>query len=827
MQQWSSISTTRGRYAMRVSFEWLREFVPVEMTAEGVADRLTMAGLEVEAVEEWGTAFERIVVGRIADIAAHPQSGHLLVCRVEVGDEVLTIVCGAHNIAVGDAVPVALVGSMLPSGQRIAAEPVGGVRSEGMLCSATELGFSDPSAGILLLPPGSRPGTSLTTQLGLRDLALEINVTPNRPDCLNIFGIAREVSALTGVPLKSPDISVSETGEAIAGLTSVTVETPELCPRYAARLITNLHIGSSPLWMQRRLLVCGSRPRNNVVDATNYLLLELGHPLHAFDYETLHERRVVVRVARPAEACVTLDGVMRSLDPDILVIADADRPVGIAGVMGGQNSEIRDSSTMVLLESAYFQPQNIRRTSKRLGLRTEASYRFERGADFDGLIASLDRCAALVAQLSGGTVAKERLDIQGRSYVPPRIPVRVSRVNTVLGVELTCEAIGQYCSQLQLPTAPRSSTEVEVEVPSFRRDLASEIDIIEEVGRLHSYQAIPTALPRVRLEPVPRSPQRRAARQVLETLLGCGYTQAINYSFMAEADLDRLRLPSDDLLRSVVPLRNPLSKEASVLRSTLIPSLLRTVALNLNHGLRDMMIFELSRVFRRHTGLQPREPQVLGLVVTGTAGGPHWGQPLRPYDFYDLTGTLELMTGRLGLKPFAITALPVPYCHPGKSALITRDDETIGVVGEIHPTVLAAFDLGQAVTLAEIDFDRWIDHGPSLPQYHSLPRFPSVTRDVSIIVDAGVQAGQILMFMHNFHSALLREVRLFDVYAGKPVPAGRKSLTFALTYGADDRTLTDEEVNRIHTQVVEQLRQRFGAQLRGQEGGNDHGGAGD
>jgi phenylalanyl-tRNA synthetase beta chain len=811
---------------MRVSFEWLREFVPVELTPQAVADRLTMAGLEVEEVEDWGTPFERIIVGRVAEIAVHPSTGRLLVCRVEVGTEVLTIVCGAHNIAVGDSVPVALAGSVLPTGQGIAAERVAGVMSEGMLCSAAELGFSDTSSGILILPSAATPGTSLADQLGLRDVALEVNVTPNRPDCLNIFGIAREIAALTGVPLKPPDMSVHETGEAIAALTSVTVEAPDLCPRYAARLVANVYIGPSPLWMQRRLLVCGSRPRNNVVDATNYLLLELGHPLHAFDYETLHERRIVVRVARPAERCVTLDGIARTLDPDVLVIADADRPVGIAGVMGGQNSEIRDGSTMVLLESAYFQPQNIRRTSKRLGLRTEASYRFERGADFEGLIDSLDRCAALIARLTGGAVAKQRIDIAANRYVAPRIPVRVGRVNTILGVDLTRETIGQYCSQLQLPTTMRSSLDLEVEVPSFRRDLAREIDIIEEVGRLHSYRAIPTALPLVRAEAVPRSPRRQATRQVLEYLLGCGYTQVINYSFMAEEDLDRLQLPADDLLRSVVPLRNPLSKEAGVLRTTLIPSLLRTIALNLNRDLHDLMIFELSRVFRRQNGLQPREPEVLGLALTGMSGGQHWRQPVRPYDFYDLVGALEMITGRLGLQPLSLTAVPVPYCHPGKSALITRGDDPIGVVGEIHPTVLAAFDLGQAVTLAEIDFDRLIDQGVSPQQYRPIPRFPSVTRDVSLIVDAGVQAGQVLMFLQNFHPELLREVRLFDVYAGTPVPVGRKSLTFALTYRADDRTLTDEEVNSLQTRVVEQLRRRFGAQLRGQEGGNDDGSAG-
>jgi phenylalanyl-tRNA synthetase beta chain len=811
---------------MRVSFEWLREFVPVEMTPEAVADRLTMAGLEVEEVGDWGAPFERIVVGRIVEIAAHPNTGRLLVGRVEVGAEVLTIVCGAHNIAVGDHVPVALVGSVLPTGRGIAAERVAGVVSEGMLCSAAELGFSDTSAGILILPSATTPGVSLASQLGLRDVALEVNVTPNRPDCLNIFGIAREIAALTGVPLRPPDTSVFEAGEAIAAMTSVTVEAPELCPRYAARLITNVHVGPSPLWMQRRLLVCGSRPRNNVVDTTNYLLLELGHPLHAFDYDTLHERRIVVRVARPGERCVTLDGIARTLDPDVLVIADADCPVGIAGVMGGQNSEIREASTSVLLESAYFQPQNIRRTSKRLGLRTEASYRFERGADFEGLIGALDRCAALIAHLADGAVSKDRLDVAADRYTPPRIPVRVGQVNAVLGVDLSREAIAQYCSRLQLPTSVRTSTALEVEVPSFRRDLAREIDIIEEVGRLHSYQAIPTSLPRVRLEAVPRSPQRETMRRVLEYLVGRGYTQVINYSFMAEEDLDRLQLPSDDPLRSLIPLRNPLSKEAGVLRTTLVPSLLRTISLNLNRDLRDLMIFELSRVFRRQNGTLPQEPQLLGLAATGTFGGQHWGQSARPYDFYDLLGALEMLTAHLRMQPFSVTAAPVPYCHPGKSALITMGDDPIGVVGEIHPTVLAAFVLGQTVTLAEIDFDRWIDQGGSTAHYRQIPRFPSVTRDLSIIVDAGVQAGQILKFIRNFHPERLREVRLFDVYAGKPVPVGRKSLTFALTYRADDRTLTDEEVNSIQTRVVEQLRQRFGAQLRGQEGGNDHGGAG-
>jgi phenylalanyl-tRNA synthetase beta chain len=811
---------------MRVSFEWLREFVAVEIPPQEVADRLTMAGLEVEEVEDWGRPFEQIVVGKIVDITAHPSSGRLLVSRVAVGHEVLTIVCGAHNIAIGDHVPVALVGSVLPTGKSIGAEQVGGVVSEGMLCSAAELGFNDTSAGILILASSARAGSSLASQLELRDVALEVNVTPNRPDCLSIFGIAREIAALTGVPLKFPDTRVTELGETIGALTSVRVEAPELCPRYAARLISGVHVGPSPLWLQRRLLVCGSRPHNNVVDATNYVLLELGHPLHAFDYQTLDERRIVVRVARPAEVCVTLDGISRTLDPSVLVIADATHPVGIAGVMGGHDSEIREGSTTVLLESAYFQPQGIRRTSKKLGVRTEASYRFERGADFEGLTASLERCAALIARLAEGRVAKDRIDVMATRYVAPRIPVRVSRVNTILGVDLSRDAIVQYCSRLQLPTSVRSSHEVEVEVPSFRRDLAQEIDIIEEVGRLHSYQAIPTSLPRVQLDAAPRAPQQAATRLGLEWLIGCGYTQVINYSFMPEEDLDRLQIPPDHPLRQVVSLRNPLSKEAGVLRTTLIPSLLRTIALNLNRDIHDLMIFELSKVFRRRHGMQPQEPLLLGLAVSGKGGGQHWGQSARPVDFYDLMGALELLVNRLHLRPLSITAETVPYCHPGKSALISSDDDAIGIIGEVHPRVLAAFDLSQAVTLAEIDFGRLLGQGMLSAQYRQIPRFPSVTRDLSIIIDATLQAGQILTFIQHFYPELLRDVRLFDVYAGKPVPTGKKSLTFALTYRADDRTLTDEEVNAIQTRLVTEVRQKFGAQLRGEGEENDHGGPG-
>jgi phenylalanyl-tRNA synthetase beta chain len=394
------------------------------------------------------------------------------------------------------------------------------------------------------------------------------------------------------------------------------------------------------------------------------------------------------------------------------------------------------------------------------------------------------------------------------------VAVRTARVNQILGVDVTSETVAQYCSRLQLPVVSRRDTQIDVEIPSFRRDLVQEIDLIEEVGRLHSYQEIPTSLPTVQLAPVPRAPQREAGRRALDVLLGCGYTQVINYSFMNEDDLDRLQLPDDDPLRHVVPLRNPLSKEAGVLRTTLIPSLLRTVSLNVNRDSRDLMLCELSKVFRRQNGALPQEPQLLTLAVTGQQGGQHWAQPARALDFFDLIGALEMITERLRLPHCRAVATPVPYCHPGKAALMALGDEPIGVVGEIHPTVLASFDLSQPVTIAEVDFDRLIGQGVHPALYRQVPRFPSVTRDLSLIVDAAVGAGQILTFIRGFRPDLLRTVRLFDVYVGTPVPSGKKSLTFALTYRADDRTLTDDEVHVIQAQVVEELRARFGGQLR-------------
>ncbi|MBI3327441.1 MAG: phenylalanine--tRNA ligase subunit beta [Nitrospinae bacterium] len=803
---------------MRVSMEWLREFVSLDLSPTAVADKLTMAGLEVEDVEAWGAPFERIVVGEIGEITLHPSDGRLSVCRVDVGAETLTIVCGAHNIALGDIVPVALVRASLPSGKIITAERIAGVVSQGMLCSGAELGFMDTAAGIWVLPSVLRRGESLADALHLRDVTLEVSVTPNRPDCLSIVGVAREIAALTGSPLKLPDVSVPQMGEPIGALTSVAVEAPELCPRYAARLISGLGVGPSPLWMQRRLLACGARPRNNVVDVTNYVLLELGHPLHAFDYDTLREHRIVVRVARPGEICVTLDGVPRTLDPSMLVIADAERPVGLAGVMGGQSTEIQDSSRSVLLESAYFQPQSIRRTSKKLGLRTEASYRFERGADFEGLLGALDRTAALMARLAGGMVAKERIDVAARRWEVGRIPVRVARVNQVLGTDLTSEVIAQYCARLQLHVRTQTATHVMVDIPSFRRDVTREIDLIEEVARLHGYQAISTSLPQIRMAPTPHSPHQRSARQVLDWLVGCGYTEVINYSFMNAEDLDRLQLPADDPLRHTVPLRNPLSKESGVLRTTLIPGLLRILSLNLNRDLHDLRLCELSKVFRSGNGTLPQEPLLLGLAVTGHLGGQGWAQPARPLDFYDVVGTLEVVASRLHLEGLTCVAASVPYCHPGNAALVKLGDDPLGMVGELHPAVLAAFDLSQPVILAEVDVDRLVAHGVEAGRYRQVPRFPSVTRDLSIIVDAHVEAGRVLTCIRAIQPALIQDVRLFDVYAGTPVPAGKKSLTFALVYRADDRTLTDEEVNHIHARVVEQLSREFGAQLRGQGG---------
>lgn len=799
---------------MKLSFNWLREFVEITLTPRELADRLTMAGVEVEGVEAVRPAFEGVVVGRIKALQPSPRAAGMPLCQVDVGKAILPILCGARNVSVGDLVPVALPGALLPGGRRIEEAMIRGERSAGMLCSEKELGLGEDGSGIMLLEGDLRPGLDLTQAFHLEDHILEVAVTPNRGDCLSHWGVAREVAALTGAPLRLKVAKPREAGASIRTLTSVTVEAPDLCPRYAARVIRGVKIGPSPIWLRRRLELCGLRSVSNVVDATNYVLLEMGQPLHAFDHARLKEGRIVVRRARAGERIVTLDGVERTLHPAMLVIADAGNPVAIAGVMGGAGTEVGSPTTDLLLESALFHPVGIRRTAKTLGLSTESSYRFERGVDPGGIVRALDRVAGLILELAGGVVAKGVIDLRTKGPRPPRLLLRVERVHQVLGTPVPPREIRQILHRLQCRVRPRGAKVIEALVPSHRLDLTQEIDLIEEVARLRGFEQIPTTLPANQIPLGRATPFLEIEREVRRLLTAAGFQETINFSFTAEGHFDTLRLPEGHPLRQMVRLRNPLGGE-TVLRSFLLPSLLQNAALNERRGVKSLKVFEISRIYRpQGEGVLPREVRVAGILAQGERGPVSWDNPQGTVDLYDLKGVLEALERHFGISLRLQRRESMPYLHPGRQAEIFLGEEPIGWIGEIHPEIARGYDLAAHPVALEIDLDQVERCRRPFPTYTPFPRYPAIVRDVAVIVPDRMPAAEVEAVIRRAGGALVEAVGLFDVYQGDPVPPGKRSLAFSIQYRSPERTLTDEEVGAIHDTILQSLVRDLGAVIR-------------
>ncbi|HTP52829.1 MAG TPA: phenylalanine--tRNA ligase subunit beta [Anaeromyxobacteraceae bacterium] len=803
---------------MRISLSWLSEYVTLP-PAEELARRLTAAGLEVEAVERVGAALDGVVTARIVSAEKHPQADKLTVTQVDAGAGPVQVVCGATNWKVGDLVPLATPGASLPNGQRIERTRLRGVESHGMLCSARELGLSEESSGLLLLPAGAAAGVPLAEALGLADTVLEVNVTPNRPDALSHVGVAREVAALLGSPLKLPAPRLVQKQPAASSLLGVRIDAPERCFRYAARVVESVRIGPSPQWLARRLEACGVRSISNVVDATNFVLLEWGHPLHAFDLDKVAGAEIVVRLARPGEKLVTLDGQDRDLSSDDLVIADRDRASALAGVMGGADSEISAGTTRVLLESAWFEPTGIRRTARRHGLHSEASHRFERGVDPGGVTVALDRCAALIGELAGGTVRKGMADAYPRRRRPVDVPLSWSRPGDVLGMPVSRGEVRRTLAAFGFEERKATPRGAVFRVPSWRLDVAREEDLIEEIVRLKGYDAIPETLPGIagKTPAVPREAQ--VAERLRLALEGAGFAEAVNFSFVAPADLAALA-PAGGA--TGIALRNPISAELAVMRTSLVPSLLKNAVHNLRQRVEDVRLYELASVYQRQSpgadgDLPAHEELRVAGVMLGRRHAPGWATGGDPVDFFDLKAALEGVLESLGIDGVRFSHASEPWLHPRSAAAIScgssrGEARLLGSAGEVHPRTAAAFELPRGVLAFELSFAELSSAARLVPGHVEVPRLPAVLRDLAVVVADEVEAVRVLDLVRE--EALAEEVSLFDVYRGAPIPAGKKNLAMSIRYRAGDRTLTDAEADEAQARIVARLKSAVGAELR-------------
>jgi phenylalanyl-tRNA synthetase beta chain len=794
--------------AMRVSYNWLKEYVDCELIPSELADLLTMAGLEVEGIEEVGSELKGVVVAQIASVAPHPQADRLSLCRVMVGEETYSIVCGARNMQEGDKVALALVGAELPEGVTTKETKIRGERSEGMLCSEAELGLSSSADVIMILPPDAPVGAPVADVLNVRDHMLEVTLTPNRGDCLSMIGVAREVAALTGGGFHPPAPQLREGRDRIKDVVRVSVLDPDLCPRYSARFITGVQIGPSPFWLRARLERAGVRSINNVVDVTNYVMLEYGQPLHAFDFDLLEGGEIVVKRATAGQTFVTLDEMERVLDKDTLMICDAARPVAIGGVMGGLNSEIRDNTSRVLLESAYFSPAGTRRTSKALGLQTESSYRFERGIDPEGVLDASLQATALIAQLAGGEVTRGTIDCYPTPIPHTEIRLRLSKVNALLGMNLEQEEVHGILRRLHMEVKKNQGLEWVVSPPTYRGDIMREIDLIEEIGRLTGYNRIPVQTPKMWVLPLRKERGEEVEKRAKDALVGLGFSEVITYSFIAPQSLEALRLLPDDPRLHPLTLLNPLVEGQSVMRTTLLPGLFETAGYNLSHKNRDLKIFESREVYHPQKREKlPQERRSLAGLTMGSVAGKGWNIPPQEVDFYYLKGCVEQLLAELRTPtPTFTTSEGIPYLLPSKSAVVTVDEVEVGAVGELHPAVAEAFELPPGVLVFEIDLPTLAERFWREVTFTPLPWFPSVDRDVAVVVDEGISAEELREIFQGVDNAYIELVEVFDCYRGDPIPRGRKGLAFRIRYRSGERTLTDEEVNKFHQEVLEQLR---------------------
>jgi phenylalanyl-tRNA synthetase beta chain len=802
---------------MKVSLSWLATYVDLSMDAGQLAEKLTMAGLEVEAVEDRYAFLDTVLVGRVAAVTPHPQADKLKLCRVEAGEQTYAVVCGAPNVQPGMLAPLALPGTQLINGTILALSTIRGQRSEGMLCSETELGLGADASGLMVLDGTLKPGTPLNQALNLSDPVLDISLTPNRSDCLSIIGMAREVAGLQGTPIRRPAIELPEMYDDITAHTSVTVEAQAHCPRYAARLITDLSVGPSPFWLQDRLRSVGLRPINNLVDVTNFVMLETGQPLHAFDFDHLEEHRIVVRTAQAGETFTTLDGRERELTPEMLLICDGCKPVAIGGVMGGLNSEIEESTRRVLLESAWFNPVSIRKTARRLGLNTDAAHRFERGVDPQGTLFAVDRAAALMVELGAGRLVGGTIDACHQPPEPKAIQLSATATNRHLGTSLNAAQIAELLGAIEFEVIPSGDDTLLVSVPSFRVDVDRPEDLMEEVARRWGYENIPTTFSAITALSQTADKlwiQRQLMRQKMAAM---GFNEVITYSFIHKDSCDRLGLAGNDARRQTIEILNPLSEDQAILRTSLIPGLLETMQRNTTRQIKTLKLFETGKIFiGQGPDSLPQETEMLAGLWTGDRHASGWfGKPVA-CDFFDLKGAVERLFSGLHLPDALFTRLEPPECtytRRGASARILVNGKPAGILGEVDAKVLDAYNLKQPAFIFELDLHLLAGQMPEGIAAQQLPRYPATTRDATLIVDLDIEAQALISRIKAMDQPLVEDALIFDVFQGPPVPQHRKSISLRVIYRSDQQTLEDETVNRIHKDIADQLVAQFKADL--------------
>lgn len=805
---------------MIISLSWLNQYVPVNMSVAELTEALTMAGLEVDSVTDRYAWLDGVRVGEIVSVAPHPNADKLKLCEVEIGEaSPVRVVCGAPNAEKGMKAPLALPGTEFPDGRVLEMGVIRGEKSNGMLCSAVELALGDDASGLMVLDPALETGAPLAEALKLSDRMIEVDLTPNRPDCLSIIGIAREVAGYQRLSLTYPPADLPDGEKDIRKLASVTIEDPDHCPRYAARLLENVTVGPSPAWLQDRLLSVGLRPINNIVDVTNFVMMETGQPLHAFDFDRLAGGAIVVRTADPDEVFTTLDGKARKLADDMLMIRDAERSVAVAGVMGGLNSEIDDNTNCVLIESAYFDPVSVRRTARRLGLATDASHRFERGVDPEGTCFALDRAARLMVEVSGATLINGCIDERPRVIERRTILLNASAVNARLGTDIPATEMVEILSAIEFEVQTADADTLRVTPPSCRVDVSRPEDLMEEIARIWGYNRIPVTFPSIPAKGVPMSPRIMTRNRIKEMMAGFGFTEAITYSFISSEACDRLRLPESSALRRTVNILNPISEDQNVMRTSLIPGLLETVRYNLAHQNRTLKLFETGKIFLSDgADTQPDEPERLAAVWTGLRSNPSWfGEP-EAVDFYDLKGTVEELLAGFNIKGIRFTALADAECYqtrPGRTAAILHGDEVIGLIGEAHPKTLAAFDIKQPLYLFEFDLEALPSLVGGVVQAEALPKFPPVSRDITLVVDRETEAADLIRSILDMNEALVEDVSVFAVYGGERIPEGKKSISIRLVYRSAEGTLEDDAVTALHQNISGMLLERFDARFPG------------